>query len=235
MRVPQPKAEKGSQKWIQELINFCPEFLNERIKAKITPLSGREICWESPLEKDEYAEYRDADFLKQIGLTELTDELIQFWPQNGPQWDALGRTSDEKAFILVEAKANVPELVSFCGAKDKGSLATISESLAKTQRWLTCRAPNIDWKNGFYQYANRLAHLYFLREQADKEAYLIFLYFIADFTHISTSQEAWNSALKLQKKLMGLSAKSLAGKVIDIFINVNEISNSAGTARPMAD
>ena len=102
--------------------------------------------------------------------------------------------------------------------KNKESLKTISKRLDDTQRWLNCRAPSIDWKCGFYQYANRLAHLYFLREKAGKEAYLIFLYFIADLTHISASREAWNSALKLQKKLMGLSAKRLTGRVIDLFI-----------------
>lgn len=117
----------------------------------------------------------------------------------------------------------MPEVVSFCGAKDKDSIATISESLTETYRWLNCRYPSIDWKYGFYQYANRLAHLYFLREQNHKEAYLIFLYFVDDPTHISTSQEAWNSALELQKKLMGLSAKNLRGKIMDIFININEI------------
>lgn len=77
----------------------------------------------------------------------------------------------------MEAKANVPESVSFCGAKDKNSLDTISASLAETQRWLNCRDPRIDWKCGFYQYANRLAYLYFLREKAQKEAYLVFLHF----------------------------------------------------------
>jgi hypothetical protein len=224
MRVPQLKEKpRGSQKWIQNLINACPELINNRIRERVRNLSGREICWVSPLKQDDFAEYRDADFLRQIGHSELTEKLIQFWPQNGPQWDALGRTSDGKAFFLVEAKANIPELVSFCGAKDENSLNTISESLAKTQGWLNCRYPRIDWKCGFYQYANRLAHLYFLREKAGKEAYLIFLYFIGDPTHISTFREAWNSALKLQKKLMGLSTKSLTGKAIDLFINTNEI------------
>jgi len=224
MRVPQLKEKpRGSQKWIQDLINACPELINNRIRERVRNLSGREICWLSPLKQDDFAEYRDAAFLERINLQELSEGLKKFWPQNGPQWDALGKTSDGEAFFLVEAKANVPELVSFCGAKDKNSLNTISESLAETQRWLTCRYPNIDWKNGFYQYANRLAHLYFLREQNHKEAYLIFLYFVDDPTHISTSREAWNSTLKLQRKLMGLSTKSLTGKVIDLFINTNEI------------
>ncbi|MFA4902347.1 MAG: hypothetical protein WC600_06325 [Desulfobaccales bacterium] len=227
MRVTQLKENpKGSQKWLQEIINTYPECLNRLIQQKITSLSGREICWISPLKLDGYAEYRDIDFLKQIGLADLSEKLNYFWPKNGPQWDALGKTSDGKAYILIEAKANVPELVSFCGAKDKDSLKTISTSLAETQQWLSCRESRIDWKFGFYQYANRLAHLYFLREKAHIEAYLIFLYFVEDSTHILTSLEDWKCALKLQKKLMGLSAGNLTDKVLDLFININEINNS---------
>ena len=131
MRVPQLKEKpRGSQKWIQDLINACPELINNRIRERVRHLSGREICWVSPLKDDKFAEYRDRAFLERIGLDELSEELQKFWPKNGPQWDALGRTSDEKAVILVEAKANVPELVSFCGPKDRNSLDTISESLA---------------------------------------------------------------------------------------------------------
>jgi hypothetical protein len=228
MRVPQPRTPetKGSQIWIQDIINDYPVVLNTRIQEKIASLSGREILWISPLKSDDYAEYRDANFLKQLGLTKLSEKLGQFWPKNGPQWDALGRTSghkDREAFILVEAKANVPELVSFCGAKAEESLDKISIGLDKTQGWLNCGEPRIDWKCGFYQYANRLAHLYFLREKAEKEAYLLLLYFVNDPTHICTSRDAWDSALKIQKKLMGLSAENLSGKAIEIFINTNDI------------
>jgi hypothetical protein len=225
MRVQQTKAERGSQKWIQELINVSPFLLDQSIQQRAASLCGREICWCSPLEKDDYAEYRDADFLKRIGLGELSEKLNQFWPPRGPQWDALGVTFDGKAFILVEAKANVPELVSFCGAKDDKSLKKIHESLTETQRWLDCSELRIDWKSAFYQYANRLAHLYFLREKAHKEAYLIFLYFVADPTHIPTSQEAWDSALNFQKKSMGLSGAKLNGRVIDLFINTRDIQS----------
>ena len=229
MRFPQPRTKetKGSQMWIQDIINLCPGFLNGLIYQELPSLSGREICWTSPLESDEFSEYRDAAFLECINLQELVAELEKFWPKMGPQWDALGKTSnntDNKAFILIEAKANVPELVSFCGAKDKESLKTISASLSETQRWLNCRSPLIDWKHGFYQYANRLAHLYFLNEKAHKEAYLVFLYFVEDSTHLPTSLEAWKSALKLQKKLMGLSAGSLRHRgIIDLFINTSDI------------
>ena len=227
MRVAQLKENpKGSQKWVQKIINFCPSRLNRLIQQEIASLSGREIQWTSPLEQDKFAEYRDAAFLENLDLQEFTEKLEKFWPKMGPQWDALGRTADGEVLILVEAKANVPELVSFCGAKDKESLKTISASLAETQGWLNCREPRVDWKCGFYQYANRLAHLYFLREKAQKEgSYLVFLYFVEDSSHIPTSRDAWNSALKLQKELMGLSAASLAGKAIEVFINTDDIKS----------
>ena len=227
MRVPQLKENpKGSQKWVQKIINFCPSRLNRLIQQEIASLSGREIQWTSPVEQDKFAEYRDAAFLENLDLQEFAEKSEKFWPKMGPQWDALGRTADGEVLILVEAKANVPELVSFCGAKDKESLRTISASLAETQGWLNCREPRVDWKCGFYQYANRLAHLYFLREKAQKEgSYLVFLYFVEDSSHIPTSRDAWNSALKLQKKLMGLSAASLAGKAIEVFINTDDIKS----------
>jgi hypothetical protein len=99
----------------------------------------------------------------------------------------------------------------------------ISESLDETQHWLNCRNSLIDWKYGFYQYANRLAHLYFLRQKSSKEAFLLFLYFVNDPTHIPTSLEAWNGALDLQKKLMGLPGESLTGRVIELFIDTQDI------------
>lgn len=222
MIVPQKRGTKGSQKWVQDIINACPLILDTHIREIIPSLSGREIRWVSPLEPD-FAEYRDGDFLSSLNLQGLTEDLNQFWPKNGPQWDALGKTADDKIFFLIEAKANVPEIVSTCQAKDEKSIDLISKRLTETQQWLNCRTPFIDWQHGFYQYANRLAHLFFLRKIHQKEAYLIFLYFLNDETHISTSRDAWDSALQLQKKLMGLSVKSLAEKAVDIFINTKEI------------
>jgi hypothetical protein len=55
MRVPQLKENpKGSQKWVQEIINLCPILLNRLIQQKIASLSGGEIQWTSPLEHDEF-------------------------------------------------------------------------------------------------------------------------------------------------------------------------------------
>jgi hypothetical protein len=86
MRVPQLKENpKGSQKWIQEIVNVCPDILNRLIQQNLASLSGRQICWTSPLKQDGFAEYRDTAFLKNILLQELSAELKQFWPKNGLQ------------------------------------------------------------------------------------------------------------------------------------------------------
>lgn len=86
MRVSQPGPDKskGSQHWIQRIINNCPEKLNTRIQEKIVALSGRKIEWVSPCQNGEFAEYRDAAFLKEINLQELTGKLQEFWPPKGP-------------------------------------------------------------------------------------------------------------------------------------------------------
>jgi len=65
MRVPhhRTKETKGSQLWIQRIINECPEKLGDQIRRKIKALFPRDINWVSPKQGDEFAEYRDAAFL----------------------------------------------------------------------------------------------------------------------------------------------------------------------------
>ena len=81
----------------------------------------------------------------------------------------------------------------------------------------------LNWETGFYQYANRVAHLYFLRCICNLKAYLIFLYFLNDYTHIPTTQKEWDGAIKLQKRLLSLKRHRLQRYMTDIFIDVNTI------------
>jgi len=66
-RIEQPKASKGSQRWLQILVNRCPHLLNEQILPQMGGRGAR-IEWLSPLESDRYAEYRDWAFLERLGL-----------------------------------------------------------------------------------------------------------------------------------------------------------------------
>ena len=91
--------------------------------ALLPMLKGaRSITWRSPLRSDDFAEYRDADFLKVVGLEEWSGALAEFWPQRGPQWDALG-VSNQGDVLLVEAKAHlaVASHAGFHGVKGPDS------------------------------------------------------------------------------------------------------------------
>ena len=222
MRVPQAEATKGSQKWIQLLVNECRDVFASALASQLPTELAQRITWLSPLREDEYAEYRDADFLARLGITCPNVAIGNFWPSNGPQWDALGRASETGPFLLVEAKANIPETASSCGAVSEASLGLIRRSLWSTQDHLGCSSL-IDWTSGFYQYANRLAHLYFLRELNGQDARLVFVYFVNDDTHIPTKLDEWQAALTLQKKLMGLGRHGLQDAILELFVDTREL------------
>lgn len=176
-RFPQPSDGQGSLKDIQVLVNKHPFLFTKAIKNKLD-IQSSEIEWVSPLEEDDYAEYRDYGFLQKLGLSSLKVPLNKFWPHGGPQWDALGKGEHGEVF-LVEAKANIPEIVSPGSGAKENSLHLIQTSMNKTKSYLKINN-TIDWSGPFYQYTNRLAHLYYLRVLNEIPAYLIFTYFIGD-------------------------------------------------------
>jgi len=61
-RFPQSPSHKGSQKWIQKVVNENPVLLESKIMAELDLPENEKISWLSPLEEDEYAEYRDNNF-----------------------------------------------------------------------------------------------------------------------------------------------------------------------------
>ncbi|MHC4310602.1 MAG: hypothetical protein ACYSSN_11705 [Planctomycetota bacterium] len=82
-RYPQRSDRKGSLKWTQKLINERPELLNSHIKTAFSLGGSENIEWVSPLRADDYAEYRDADFLQRLGIALDKRPLKEFWPGRG--------------------------------------------------------------------------------------------------------------------------------------------------------
>jgi hypothetical protein len=101
MKVSQPIGTKGSLKWIQTLINDFPYILDQHVINQLG-LDYRTINWLSPQKDDNYAEYRDEDFLEILGLKQFKKKLHGFWPKRGPQWDALGRAKKSGPYFLVD-------------------------------------------------------------------------------------------------------------------------------------
>jgi len=225
-RYPQSYGKKGSKKWIQILIDKKPELLNKEIidnlrrRKIITKTQKVNIKWLSPSEKDEYAEYRDQAFLDKLEVKLEKVPLEKFWPKEGPQWDGLGKSS--LGIFLVEAKSHIGELISTLRAEDENSLRKIRESLEKT-KFLNSKT-EIDWSSSFYQYTNRLAHLYLLRELNHVPAYLVFVYFIND-TEMKgpKTEDEWKGAIKLLNAYLGIGRHKLQKSVIDVFIDVSSL------------
>ncbi|GAF73915.1 unnamed protein product, partial [marine sediment metagenome] len=140
--------------------NEGAESLNEKVRELYNWNSNEQIKWLSPVKDDEYAEYYDQEFLDRLGITDLKVPLSSFWPRSGARWDGLARTNSGKV-ILVEAKAYIEEGVDYRSKAGEKSYAKINKALdaAKSDFGATKDAP---WESPFYQYANRLAHLYFL-------------------------------------------------------------------------
>ena len=221
-RFPQNSAPKGSQKWIQRVVNQKPALLNTEIRNQLALSDGEPITWLSPRAEDAYAEYRDEAFLNLLGLKLSKKPLADFWPTRGPQWDALGKSQSGKVF-LVEAKSHIPEMVSPKTGASTESLEKIKESLDKIKTFLNSKSEH-DWSSTFYQYTNRLAHLYLLRVLNGIPAYLVFVNFLNDKEMKGPkSIDEWSGAIKLLHSFLGIRRHKLSKYIADLFIDIRRI------------
>lgn len=204
------RAFAGSQLQLQIYVNRCSDTLSSAILAGISPPPprGSTLRWVSPLEEEKFVEYIDGDFLGALGLRRFADQLGDFWPGRGPNWDGLAVVENGEGvigYLLAEAKSYVAEMQSSCMAKSPTSVAKIDAALAQTKRWLGVQK-EIDWKVGFSQFANRLAHLYFLHEIAGQPAaWLVNLCFLDDPHHPTLAHE-WECGLGEARKKLALPA-----------------------------
>jgi hypothetical protein len=200
------RAFAGSQKQIQTYINERTHTLNSAVTQSLSlyDLGEKDIQWVSPLPTDNYSEYRDSEFLKRIGLGHLTPRLQEFWPQRGPCWDALAQI--EGGCLLIEAKSHVQEIYGGgCGSTSPRSREMIRKAFEATKTWLGV-SPDADWMGPLYQSANRYASLYFLREIARVQAFLVNIYFIGD-PRTPTTREDWGAAIESVNRELGLVGK----------------------------
>lgn len=226
-------ADKGSQFHLQKMVNFSQEYLNHLILSNSPSLKEytvKQPVWVSPLDYQNYREYRDGAFLKALGLSDLKQQLVGFWPRFGPYWDALATAAGnnhEQGVILLEAKSHFNELGkpdSACGAKGKG-LKKIESSLSIVKSAL---GVNIDcsWLGKYYQYANRIAHLYWLNVAEQIPTWMVLLYFIGDHEqHGPNTVVEWKTKLTEMKTEMGLPEfHLLTNRIIEIFSPIQSSS-----------
>jgi hypothetical protein len=200
-RIPQPAGKRGSLKWIQRCVNQHADVIDGPILARLD--GARSISWRSPLLSDDFAEYRDADFLDLLGLSRLAPHLKDFWPNRGPQWDALG-LSDKGDVLLVEAKAHIGELHSPPSAAGEKSAKIIDAALLETATAFGVPTET-RWGANFYQLANRFAHLHFLRKHG-VPAWLILVNFTGDEDMRGPPDTAgWDMAYEEAHRSLGMT------------------------------
>jgi hypothetical protein len=218
MRVKQQLEAQGSLHWVRELIYRYPE----KLRAELSLPGDPPIEWVSPRMDDDHAEYRDQEALDLLGRSCAVRPLSDFWPKLGPQWDALGKFG-ARGVVLVEAKANLSELKSPGSGASAPNLQQIEKSCSEAKQSYEA-SPGATWTGKYYQYANRLAHLYFLREVNQLDAHLAFVYFLNDpYTRGPTSEAQWAPAIAEAHSALGLPGGPLPA-VHEVFVDVLELS-----------
>ena len=218
-RTPQPRGTKGSLKWIQHSVNDAPSVLDSAVVAAARGGIAGPVDWRSPKADDDLAEYSDGDFVRLLDMELEVRSLEDFWPTRGPQWDALGVSADGQ-ILLVEAKAHVSEIISPGTGAGERSLARIRSAFAEVAEALGVTS-SCDWTGTFYQYTNRLAHLYFLREVNRLPAWLVSVLFVGDteMKGPATSAE-WHSALEVVHGALGIRRHRLRRYMLEVYLDV---------------
>lgn len=218
-------ATSRSRRWLQVLVNRRPDLIDPLVHRAVAAPPGATVDWLSPLAFDDYAEYSDSDFIGRLKCADLQVPLERFWPRGGPEWDALARTTDGR-LMIIEAKAHIPEIVSSPTCATEPALSLIRHSLEETKAFIRCDA-SCDWATTFYQYTNRLAHLYFLRELNGLPAFLISIYFThaPDVDH-APSEAEWRGALRLLHSYLGVGRNRLSPYVSDVFIDTRALASA---------
>lgn len=211
------RAFAGSQLQMQLYVDEHTAILDAAIRSA-TALDGP-LRWVSPVRGSGFREFKDAEFLDQVGLAHLVGELRRFWPSSGPRWDGLATAEGKGAprVVLAEAKSYPREVRGGgCKASDvNNARRRIERALgeAGSELGVEDTAP---WMGALYQYANRIAHTLFLRRHG-VAAYLVNLCFYDD-PHPSrrTTELEWRAAAAALKKEMGLTVTP--GWLVDVFL-----------------
>ena len=112
------------------------------------------------------------------------------------------------------------EFDTACQATSTESRRKISRALSETRSFLGANS-EADWTSRYYRYANRLAHLYLLRELNDVDAFLINVHFLSHSTPTSFPPDEWKDAMSELRACLGLPRDSewLSANVRDVFID----------------
>lgn len=233
--TPAAFARAGSQRWIQVAVERAPHLLLEALRPSLQLGTNTQIQWRSPRAADGFHEYRDEVALRRLGIRHLPHRRLEnFWPHGGPQWDALGKTSDGK-YLYLEAKAHAGEIFTPATQAKQPGRKLIEASLAEAREFYV-PGSQVSWSHTGYQYGNRLAFHYLLHTLNGLPGHLIFLYFTnagwipgpdwgrgQTWRYGLTSEAAWQAPIHRLHARLGLSPDFQPPRVHKIFMDVEAL------------
>ncbi len=89
LRYAEGLAHRGSQMWLQRLINEYPQIINNEVCKIVPGIISDNINRLSPIREDDFSEYRDKAFIERLDISLKELPLKDFWPKGGPVWDGL--------------------------------------------------------------------------------------------------------------------------------------------------
>lgn len=174
------------------------------------------------------SEYGGIDFLDERRSFIESDWKL-FWPQSGnpPKWDAVAKAwKDHRKFhyLLFEAKAHVKEIQSSCQASNS-SKQTIERAFEQTRHELNIETKN-DWKEKYYQQANRIALCNFLNKH-DISTYIVNIYFTGERSssfpsnpQCPATKDEWMLEIENQNNYLGIKNRGY-DKLLNVFLHIN--------------
>jgi len=223
----------GSEWHLLRYLGYHRSLLSQKVSKA---LGAKMVSWldfpfstnGAPLRDDR--EFKGLEFLTDIHILE---KWAHFWPQSGnaQNWDAVGRAVIEgkEAWVLVEAKAHVEEVKSRCGATSSQSRAQIMGILAEVRENLgATEQPLEHWLEPYYQFANRLAVLYFL-DREGIAAHLVNLYFYGERERSGwrcpQNASEWEEVIRNEEAWLGIRRDGgLMERVHHVFLAVNPLA-----------
>ena len=176
-------------------------------------------------------------FLERLDLLDKhLDSFRDFWPftpwvdgrispRGTPHWDALARVplkAGSSGVVMVEAKAHRGEFVKpddKSGAQPE-ALSKIKASFETVRAFYGISATAPAWESRYYQVGNRLAHLYWMNEDAKVPTWLVWVFVVDDpVWRDGLSASEWHEAFETVKKEIGLpSQHPLVDRVVAVYL-----------------
>jgi len=222
----------GSEWHLLRQLGYHRTYLSQKVREVV---GAQRVEWLDFVFSRENVPLRDdREF---VGLEFIQDDQVQarwksFWPQTGnaQNWDAVGRIyfGNTTEWSLVEAKGHIGEVESKCGATSRVSQHLILSALEKTSgAFGNCCQPIENWLAPYYQYANRLAVLYFLMRECVPavKTRLLFICFYGENREgceCPQSEQEWLPAIQRITDWLGIDKQSdLMQRVHYLFLRVN--------------